>query len=144
MTSLHIIAAIIAAFRFTEFMTVDAGPWAIFARARQLRKGDKPRFGVLSCVRCASPWAAGLALILWHWLPFANWPFGISYIYLIIAMLSSALNRLTSAKERKTRGRELLLSIENNVLNVVHSDFSVKDIEQTAAWMIQQAHTPRG
>jgi hypothetical protein len=70
---LHCVAMPLAAWRLTELMAQD-----------QITLPLRKRFPgyVWTCHRCLSVWAGAMATSLFLFLPLANWPFALSWLYL--------------------------------------------------------------
>lgn len=76
MEIVHLLTMLLAAFRLTELVTLD--------RITAPLRAWVPLF-VVTCGRCVSVWAAGIALgLYWLW-PWGNWPLAVAWLYLVQA-----------------------------------------------------------
>lgn len=82
MTMVHVLMAILAAWRITEYVTVDIKDWL-------RRRGYTHKFW--TCGRCVSFWAGGLALTLFLVAPFLNWSLALSMSFLLYSVVSNQL-----------------------------------------------------
>jgi uncharacterized membrane protein len=75
---MHLLMAIFATWRITELIVADE----IFKPVRT----RWPHY-FWTCSRCVSVWAGAFATLLFYFLPYANWPFAFSSIYLTATLL---------------------------------------------------------
>ena len=85
---MHIVMAILTTWRLVEIVTIDE-------ISKNFRQKHKHYFW--TCGRCVSVWASCLAFGLYWFVPFANWPLGISMISILANVLFTAIvNRLNT------------------------------------------------
>jgi hypothetical protein len=82
MTIAHLIMAVLATGRLTELMTQD-----------KITEKVRKRWPIYlwTCIRCVSVWAGIAATLLFYFFPLANYPFGLSWLYLVSGDLLGAL-----------------------------------------------------
>lgn len=95
--TVHVIMAILAAWRITEIITQDL----ICEGIRNWwgkRFATKRYANFLSCTRCVSVWAGVISTMIFIVAPLFNWPLAMSILYLLCAGL---LTRLAGGNQRK-------------------------------------------
>lgn len=99
MQIIHIVLAVLAAFRLTELFLTD--------RITEPVRRHFPKSYLLSCPRCMSVWCAGLATGMFLLWPFLNWPFAFAFLYLW---------HMDFSYDRRVRreGRQFLVSMGSN------------------------------
>lgn len=91
MTALHAIMAVLAAWRLAELAQKDT----IFnpIRARwQKRFAGRSYQNFLTCYRCTSFWISITVFATFYFVPFLNWPLGISMAVIVCMDVSSRFN----------------------------------------------------
>jgi len=73
--ALHVLAAILAAWRLTELVTLD-----------RISEGFRRRYPyyVWQCGRCVSVWAGGVCTLALVYGPWVNWPLALSWLVIVI------------------------------------------------------------
>lgn len=71
MFGLDLVAAVLASWRLTEILTLDA----ITGRLRNKAK-------IFNCARCASVWAAAACVAALKFYPLANYPLALSWLFI--------------------------------------------------------------
>ncbi len=79
MVKFHFIMAILAACRLTEVIGVDT----IFAPVRSLFSNRKWLQMLWTCPKCVSIWAGLISTLAFVYFPYFNWPFALSFAFLI-------------------------------------------------------------
>jgi hypothetical protein len=110
MQIVHIIFAVLSAWRITELFTMDR----LTARLRE-------RFPIYlwTCVRCMSVWGAIAAAVLFWFYPMANWPLAMSWLYLLQLDIH---NRLSRNKDRR-----IALDVDESMNITMNSNFSDRE-----------------
>jgi hypothetical protein len=83
MIILHFVAALMATGRITELLTQD--------RITERMRNRWPIY-LWTCPRCVSVWAGIWATVMFYFAPFVNWPFALSWLYLIINAMLAVLD----------------------------------------------------
>lgn len=96
MTVVHVLFAVLAAWRLTEIITQDV----IFEGVRKwwvMRFQGKRYANFLSCSRCVSVWTGIISTLLFIFAPFVSWPLAISTLYLTNTAIISRIMRVNAS-----------------------------------------------
>src|SRR2546429_2426513 len=74
MKSIHLIFAVLAAWRIVEIFTLD--------RITQRLREKFPTY-LWQCQRCMSVWAGAAVTLIFVFVPYLNWPLAISWLYFV-------------------------------------------------------------
>lgn len=105
MKAIHLILAILAVWRLTEIITIDQ----IFEPVRR-------RFPIYlwTCPRCVSIWAGAASTLFYVYSPFVNWPFALSWLFMLHGQIAIVL--------QSRMGRRIIITLHaNNQINI-HND----------------------
>lgn len=120
MKYLHLVFAVLAAWRLIELFTVDR----ITARLR-----EKFPVYLWQCPRCMSVWAGGFVALVFVFAPYLNWPFAISWLYF-------AHNDFLYLR-RIRRSRELHVEVTaGNRVNLLRSELTPSELQSLLGQMI--------
>ena len=126
---LHLVALLLATFRLTEALAADQ----VFA---PLRAQMNPWLRYLfTCTRCLSVWAGAICVgsfLIWPWL---NWPLALSWVYFVH-------NDFIFSRRLVKKGRQLLVSHNNNGLVIERTDFGVEELAGIGKLLLLQ-RTPQ-
>ena len=117
MLVLHAVAAVLAAFRLTELITMD--------RISEPIRQRWPHY-LWGCPRCVSVWAGGAATACFFYLPWLNWPLAISWLYL--AYMSMPKKAVPMPESAPPVNNEGMASINEMQLRVDAMDAEFKGI----------------
>jgi|SRR5580765_311446 len=104
---MNFLSMVLATWQLSEIVAKHRGPFDIFARlrerqARAIQRSRRPnRVGLLSCPFCVAPWAGALTLMLWHFIPWLNWPLALAWTYTTSIIV---LRRVLAPESQKPAG----------------------------------------
>jgi hypothetical protein len=98
---MSLLLIILATWRLTSMLVEEHGPFAIFARLRQLKflsNGGRPDADkkVLDCIYCASVWAAAGVIVLWAYAPLLVWVLAISASTCLVTEVKELIESVAS------------------------------------------------
>lgn len=113
MLALHALAAIFSCWRLTDLFILD-----------RITEPLRERFNtyLFTCPRCMSVWTGLAATLLFIYLPWANWPFALGWLYLTHMDIEVG-------KRIAEQGRQLVVKIDSSgKMIVVKSEFTPQEL----------------
>ena|SRR5438105_4322696 len=127
MKYVHVIFAVLAAWRVVELFTIDR----ITVKLRE----KFPTY-LWQCPRCLSVWAGIYVSAAFAFAPYLNWPFAISWLYF-------AHNDFIHQRHLR-KGREFRVEVTpDNRVNLLRSELTPSEIQSLLSQMTQQITSQR-
>ena len=127
MKYIHLVFAVLAAWRLVELFTIDriTGP---------LRA--KFPYYIWQCPRCLSVWAGAYVALTFAFTPYLNWPFAISWLYFI--------HNDMVYQRRIRKGRQFQVEVlPDNRINLLRSELTPSEIQSLLSQMVMQNNPPQ-
>lgn len=122
MTYVHLIFAVLAAWRLVELFTMD--------RITEPLRRKFPSY-LWQCQRCLSVWAGAYVAVAFAFAPYLNWPFAISWLYF------AHNDFIYQRRIRKSREFRVEVNAQNQV-RLLRSELTPGEIQQLLGQMATQ------